>query len=101
MYFSSFSASTSSAAGYTLSTLFNYWANSRYAFGGGYSHRRSLPRFLLVAIIGLGINQIVLLIGIYFSLPILIAQLAATSFVVFWNYFVNAVWTFARKDTKL
>ena len=101
VYFSSISVSTSSATGYTLSTLFNYLANSRFTFGGGHSHQRSLPRFLFVAIIGLGINQIVLLIGIYFSLQIFIAQLAATAFVMFWNYFINAIWTFSRKDRKL
>jgi putative flippase GtrA len=87
-----------SAVGYILSAFFNYFANSHFTFGGGHSHARSLPRFLVTALTGLGINQIVLLSGMYISLPIAIAQLTATAVVVFWNYFVNASWTFARKD---
>lgn len=100
MYFSSIAASTASAFGYIVSTMFNYYANSRYTFGGEHSHRRSLPRFLLVATVGLAINQGVLFIGLYYFLPIFVAQIAATAFVLFWNYFVNAVWTFARKGKK-
>ena len=101
IYFLNVVASVASASGYVMSTLFNYWANSQFAFGGGHSHRRSFPRFLLTAITGLGINQLILITGIYLSLHLVIAQLAATTIVFFWNYFINAVWTFAKRDYKL
>lgn len=100
IYFAGATAGTASFIGYSLSTLYNYWANFRFTFGTGHSHRRSLPRFLVVAGSGLGINQIVLLLGISLQLPVPIAQIIATVFVLFWNYFINAVWTFARRELR-
>lgn len=94
-------ADIASSTGYIISTIYNYWANSRYAFGGGHIHRRSLPRFLMVASIGLAINQIILLTGLFFSLSIIAAQLSATALVFLWNYLVNATWTFARDNQRL
>lgn len=90
-------AGAASASGYSLSTLFNYAANARFTFGGGHRHREALPRFLLTAAAGLGINQLVLL-GLHaLGLPVALAQLAATGGVLIWNYVVNATWAFARK----
>jgi putative flippase GtrA len=100
IYLASITAGIASAIGYTLSTFYNYWANSYFTFGGGHSHARSLPRFLVTALAGLGINQIVLLAGIYVSLSLAIAQFTATAAVLLWNYRVNATWTFARKERQ-
>lgn len=88
-----------SATGYVLSTAYNYWASAHFTFGGEHRHAHSLPRYLVTALAGLGINQIMLLLGIHFSLPVAIAQLVATATVLFWNYFINATWAFARKDS--
>jgi putative flippase GtrA len=98
IYSASITADVASAAGYMLSTFYNYWANARFTFGGGHSHSRSLPRFLVTALAGLGINQVMLLWGLYISLPLAMAQLAATATVLLWNYLVNAIWTFSRID---
>ena len=87
----------SSAIGYVSSTLYNYWANSQFSFGNGRKHRRSLPRFLMIALIGLGINHALLSIGIYLKLQISISQLFATAVVLIWNYSANAIWTFNKK----
>ncbi|MDQ7988106.1 MAG: GtrA family protein [Candidatus Dactylopiibacterium sp.] len=89
-------AGAASAIGYTLSTFYNYAANARFTFGGGHDHRRSLPRFLLTALAGLGINQILLLGLIRLGLPVPAAQLCATAGVLLWNYLVNALWSFKR-----
>jgi putative flippase GtrA len=91
-------AGAASAAGFSASTFYNYWASSQFTFGGAHRHGRSLPRFLATSLTGLAINQIILMAGIYLSLPVIIAQLAATTVVLFWNYFINATWTFATKD---
>lgn len=89
-----------SATGYCLSTLYNYWANARFTFGGGHDHARSLPRFLITAAAGLGINQLVLLGLIHFSVPVFLAQLLATGTVLLWNYFINAVWAFGSRSSS-
>lgn len=86
-----------SAAGYSLSTLYNYWANARFTFGGGHRHRDSLPRFLLTAVAGLGINQAVLLGLTSLGLPVPGAQILATGCVLVWNYMVNALWSFRSR----
>lgn len=100
IYFQNITAGVASATGYTLSIFYNYYANAHFTFGGSHSHARSLPRFFFTALVGLGINQIVLLTGINFSMPIVIAQLIGTATVLVWNYLVNATWTFSRRDLQ-
>lgn len=92
-----FAPGTGSAAGYSLSTLYNYWANARFTFAGRHSHAHSLPRFLATALAGLGINQLVLLGLIHLGLPIALAQILATACVLVWNYFINALWAFRTR----
>lgn len=83
-----------SATGYVISTAYNYCANASLTFHGKHRHTRSLPRFLLTALAGLGINQMVLLglLRLHTWLPM--AQIAATVCVLVWNYLVNALWSF-------
>lgn len=100
IHFAGVTAGIASASGYVCSTFYNYWASAHFTFGGGHDHARSLPRFLLTALAGLGINQITLLAGLYFSLPVPVAQLVATVTVLFWNYFINALWTFSKRDSR-
>lgn len=87
----------SSAIGYCLSTLYNYWASARFTFAGKHDHSRSLPRFLITAATGLGINLLVLTGLIHLGLPVVPAQLVATGAVLLWNYFINATWTFGSR----
>lgn len=96
MLLTNITAINASASGYILSTFYNYLANSHFTFGGVHNHRRSFLRFIITALTGLVINQIILLIGIYLMVPIFLSQLTATIAVFFWNYFVNATWTFAK-----
>ena len=98
IYIHDISATNSSAIGYIISAFYNYWANSQFSFTKVHSLGRRLPRFILVTVTGLLINHAILLVGIYFFVPIVISQLAATFFVLIWNYILNAVWTFSLKD---
>lgn len=93
-------AGTASATGYGLSTLYNYWANARFTFGGRHRHRESFPRFLLTAAAGLGINQLVLLGLIALNLPVAAAQIMATACVLVWNYVINAIWSFRSRQAS-
>lgn len=86
-----------SATDYMLSALYNYQAKANFTFDGGHSHVRSLPRFVLTALVVLSINQIVLLGLLRIPVHMAFAQLVATAAVLYWNYLVNATWTFARR----
>ncbi len=88
---------TGSATGYCISTLYNYWANARFTFEGQHDHAHSLPRFLVTALAGLGINQLVLLGLIHLGVPVALAQILATGCVLLWNYFINALWAFRTR----
>lgn len=84
----------SSACGFAVSSVFNYLANARFTFDSEGGHGQKVPRFVLVSLCGLALNQIVLLGLLSFSLPVAAAQLAATGAVVFWNYVLSSIWTF-------
>lgn len=93
-------AGSASATGYCLSTFYNYAANARFTFAGKHDHRRSLPRFLITAASGLGINQLILLSLLHFGLPLVLAQITATAGVLVWNYVINATWSFRSRNSS-
>ena len=98
IYVLSLDSVISSAIGYLISSFYNYWANSKYSFGGQSHHRRNIPRFYFVASIGLILNQIVLITGSHLKLSLILSQISATALVLLWNYSVNAIWTFSKKS---
>ena len=84
-----------SSCGYVISALLNYYLNYRLTFRSAQSHARALPRFALIAAIGLLINSsIVWLLSERASLPYLVAQIIATAIVLIWNFGANKKWTF-------
>jgi putative flippase GtrA len=89
-----------SACGYVISTFYNYWGNARYTFGGTARHRQALPRFLVTALAGLGVNQFVLQGLSSQGLPVPLAQVCATACVLVWNYLVNACWSFRSRHAS-
>ncbi|MEC5385115.1 GtrA family protein [Uliginosibacterium sp. H3] len=93
------SAVPASNAGFLISAAFNYWANARFTFqGGGGGHQQNIPRFLVTLCAGLLINSGVLHGLLLLNVPIWLAQLCATGVVFIWNYTVNAVWTFRKRQ---
>ena len=97
MHYELCSKGYASATGYSLSTLFNYWANARFTFGGQHKHAESMPKFVMTATAGLGINQLVLLSLTQLGLPVAPAQIFATGTVLVWNYVINAIWSFRAR----
>ena len=83
-----------SGIGFGLSALFNYAASARYTFKATGAHAQSLPRFVVVAGIGLALNSAMIwgLNGLGWHA--VAAQLLATVVVLVWNFVLNAVWTF-------
>lgn len=82
------------ASGATVGALINYWLNYHFTFRSQHRHRRTLPRFLLLATIGIGLNALIVGMLVSQGLHYLLAQLAATAIVLFTNYMVSKLWIF-------
>lgn len=92
-----------SAAGYVLSSLFNYWANYRFTFKSTRSHTEAFPRFIVAVGIGLLCNTLLFasllwLFDNYLPIPwienYLVAQFIATGITVFINFAVQKIWIY-------
>jgi putative flippase GtrA len=92
-------ATLASSAGYALSTMFNYALNRHLTFRSRRSHGSALPRFLLLAIVGLAINTAtVWLLVQQFALHYLVAQIVATALTLCWNFIAARYWAFAPQS---
>jgi putative flippase GtrA len=88
-------AVVSSAAGFTVGALVNYSLNYRLTFRSTKLHHDSMPRFFLVAIIGLALNTgIMALLTEAMAVHYLVAQVVATLTVLGWTFTANRLWTF-------
>ena len=92
-----------SAAGYVLSSIFNYWANYHYTFQSTSNHARTIPKYALAVGIGLSTNTLVFaaflwLFDNYLALPwvehYLVAQFLATGITVVLNFVVHKFWIY-------
>lgn len=84
-----------STAGAVLGALANYALNYRFTFRSSAGHRMAMPRFLLIAMIGFGLNA--LLLGLLLhttALTPILAQLMATVGVLGFSFFANRTLTF-------
>ncbi len=85
----------SSIISFSLSALLNYWLNFHFTFKSNKSHKEALPKFLIIALIGLLINTCVFMLSIkYLGVYYLVAQIIATAVTLVWNFTVNNLWTF-------
>jgi putative flippase GtrA len=87
----------SSGFGFILGAFTNYYLNYRYTFRSAKRHHRALPKFMLVALVGLAINSGIMRLGTsFFSLQYLVVQIFATGLVLIWNFAGNRIWTFSE-----
>jgi putative flippase GtrA len=94
-----FGATSASACGYAISTLFNYALNRRLTFRSQRRHSSALPRFLWLATVGLSINTAtVWLLVQQFELHYLVAQIVATALTLCWNFIAARYWAFAPQS---
>lgn len=86
-----------SAFGFTVGALMNYTLNYKYIFRSQKRHRESMSKFFTVALAGLGLNSVVVSLGINGAhLNYFVAQLVATAVVLLWNFSINKLWTFSN-----
>jgi putative flippase GtrA len=86
-----------SSLGFIVGAVINYILNYHFTFQSRKRHSEALTKFLIVAIIGTGINGFIMYIGVENTrINYMIIQLFATLVVLLWNFIVNRLWTFAH-----
>jgi len=82
-----------SSLGAIVGCLVNYSLARNFVFFSTTSFNRSFPRFAAVALLGIGINALVInaLVG---SFHVLVSQVIASSAVLAFGYAANKRWTF-------
>ena len=84
-----------SAIAFTLSALLNYRLNHSLTFGGTARHSSALPRFMVIAVVGLLLNSTIMVLAYsVMGLHYILAQVAATAVVFLWSYTGNRLWSF-------
>ncbi len=79
----------SATISFTVSVVFNYVASMRYVFRHkeGMSRRREFVIFVVLSVIGLGINNALMWLGTgVLGISYLITKLFATAVVMLWNF---------------
>lgn len=83
-----------SGVGFAISAVANYLLNARLTFRSNESHAKTLPRFIVTAVLGLLINSGLLAFLASLGMHPALAQPLTTVGVLLWNYMLNALWTF-------
>lgn len=88
---------TSSA--FVLVTLQNYLLHYVWTFASDHAHHTALPRFVLMNVVGFGLNWSVMYLGVtQLEWNYLLVQTAAVAGVITWNFVVSNWWIFRRKQ---
>ncbi len=84
-----------SGVGFIVGALVNYALNYRLTFRSTKQHRESMPKFFIVAALGLVLNTALMVLLIEsLKLYYLVGQVIATAIVLLWNFTANRLWTF-------
>lgn len=84
----------SATISFTVSVVFNYFASMRYVFQHkeGMSRRREFVIFVILSIIGLGINNILMWLGTgLLGITYLITKIFATAAVTIYNFVTRKI----------
>jgi putative flippase GtrA len=86
-----------STFGFVVGAVVNYILNYQFTFQSNKRHREALTKFLIVAIIGAGINGLIMYAGVEnTNINYLVIQIFATIIVLIWNFVLNKLWTFVE-----
>ena len=84
----------SATISFTASVVFNYVASMRYVFTHkeGMSKRREFAIFVVLSVIGLGINNLCMWAGVeLFGIHYLVTKIGATAIVMVWNFVTRKI----------
>lgn len=81
---------------FTSAATHNYVLNRLWTFRGQRHRRKRVQywQFLVVSVVGYGINQAILLSLVGVGVWYIFAKAVATLVVLLWNFTVNKLWTF-------
>lgn len=87
-----------SAAGAAVGALVSYALNYRLTFAAQSPHRKTMPRFLAIAVVAMILN-FVLMHGLVtlLALPYIAAQVAVTGVMLLLTFSANRNWTFGKE----
>ena len=91
----------SATISFTVSVIFNYLASMRYVFTHkeGLSRRREFVIFVVLSVIGLGLNDLLMWVGSsLMGISYLIVKIVATAIVMVYNFITRKV--FLDGDTR-
>lgn len=95
--FGGIDAVSASITGYLLGAAISYSLNHRYTFRSDKRHREALPQFIVIALIGTGLNAALMQVCVHnLGMHYIVAQAAVIVVVFFWNFLANRFWTFSR-----
>ncbi len=98
--FVSLSAVWATTAGFMVGALINYSLNYHFTFRSDKAHREAMLKFFIVALVGAGINMLIMYVGVDVLVQFyLLVQVAASSVVLVWTFSANKLWTFAEENT--
>lgn len=92
----------SSAISFTVSVVFNYVASMRYVFTRreDLSRRREFVIFVILSVIGLGINSVCIWVGTQAlgdgAVAVTATKVVATVVVALWNFWSRKCWLEAK-----
>ena len=96
----------SAAISFCVSVIFNYLASMKYVFQrrDDMSRQREFVIFIALSIVGLGINELVMLAGTGLlgssALAVTVTKLFATAIVMVWNFLSRKKWLEAKDPTE-
>ncbi len=94
------SAVWATTAGFMVGALINYFLNYHLTFKSDKAHHEAMLKFFTVALVGAGMNMLIMYIGVDVLVQYyLLVQVAASSIVLLWTFSANKLWTFSEKDT--
>ncbi|WP_054112472.1 GtrA family protein [Marinagarivorans algicola] len=86
---------TASACSYLLSAIYNYLMNYHLTFNSNKGHKETLPKFIIVVIIGITINTLSFS-GFLIFTPYLMAQIGAVFITLMANFTLHKFWIYKR-----
>jgi len=88
----------SATISFIIAASTNYWFNKSWTFKSDGQHRKQIPIFFTVAILGLTLNNYILYTSVeYLHFHYLLGKVFAAGIVLFWNFFCNKYLTFRIK----
>jgi len=91
------------AIGFVIATVFNYFLSIRFVFESGvrFTFKKEFALVFFISLIGLGVNQLVLYLGIgILGWEMLFVKVCATGSVFFWNFGARSQWIFKPLEKK-